>query len=104
MWRTFRTTALGAFTGVVLPARPLHGCAITLPGRAPHSPACARFPSNVIKTSKYSLLSFLPKCLFEQFRRVANVYFLAISLLQVGGGHTIGFVCTWVCGGGFGSS
>jgi hypothetical protein len=41
-----------------------------------------RYPSNVIKTYKYSALTFAPKCLFEQFRRVANIYFLVISLLQ----------------------
>jgi phospholipid-translocating ATPase len=32
--------------------------------------------SNSISTTKYNLLTFLPKSLFEQFRRVANVYFL----------------------------
>ena len=34
------------------------------------------FATNDIKTSKYSILSFLPKNMFEQFRRVANFYFL----------------------------
>lgn len=34
--------------------------------------------SNVIKTSKYTLLTFLPVNLFEQFRRFANIYFLVI--------------------------
>ena len=33
--------------------------------------------SNSIATTRYTLLSFLPKSLFEQFRRIANVYFLA---------------------------
>ncbi|TKW25431.1 hypothetical protein SEVIR_3G119200v4 [Setaria viridis] len=37
--------------------------------------------SNSISTTKYSLLTFLPKSLFEQFRRVANVYFLATACL-----------------------
>ena len=39
------------------------------------------FALNNIKTSKYTLLSFLPKNLFEQFRRVANLYFLGIVIL-----------------------
>lgn len=38
--------------------------------------------SNRIRTAKYSLVTFLPKNLFEQFRRVANCYFLFIVILQ----------------------
>ena len=34
-------------------------------------------------TSKYTLLSFLPRNLFEQFSRVANFYFLILLILQV---------------------
>ncbi|EEC13161.1 conserved hypothetical protein, partial [Ixodes scapularis] len=33
-------------------------------------------------TAKYNFISFLPKFLFEQFRRYANVFFLFIALLQ----------------------
>ena len=41
------------------------------------------FPNNIIQTTKYSILTFLPKNLFEQFSRIANFYFLIIvSLLQ----------------------
>ncbi|OQS01281.1 hypothetical protein ACHHYP_01364 [Achlya hypogyna] len=43
--------------------------------------AARRFPSNAIHTAKYTLLTFLPRNLFEQFRRVANIYFLIISVL-----------------------
>uniref|UniRef100_A0A8C4HCP1 Phospholipid-transporting ATPase n=1 Tax=Dicentrarchus labrax TaxID=13489 RepID=A0A8C4HCP1_DICLA len=35
-----------------------------------------------IKTTKYTVLSFLPKNLFEQFHRFANVYFVFIALLN----------------------
>lgn len=38
--------------------------------------------TNRIRTAKYSLVTFLPKNLFEQFRRVANCYFLFIVILQ----------------------
>ena len=41
------------------------------------------YPSNHVVTSKYRWWTFLPKSLFEQFRRVANVYFLLISILQL---------------------
>uniref|UniRef100_A0A8I3VZB3 Phospholipid-transporting ATPase n=1 Tax=Callithrix jacchus TaxID=9483 RepID=A0A8I3VZB3_CALJA len=37
---------------------------------------------NRLKTTKYTLLSFLPKNLFEQFHRLANVYFVLIALLN----------------------
>ena len=37
----------------------------------------------MISTTKYSLLTWLPISLLEQFRRVANVYFLAISILML---------------------
>lgn len=37
---------------------------------------------NNIRTTKYTFLSFLPKNLFEQFHRFANLYFLLIVLLN----------------------
>lgn len=36
---------------------------------------------NYISTTKYTLATFLPKSLFEQFRRVANFYFLVSGIL-----------------------
>uniref|UniRef100_A0A8C0QBA0 Phospholipid-transporting ATPase n=2 Tax=Canis lupus familiaris TaxID=9615 RepID=A0A8C0QBA0_CANLF len=41
-----------------------------------------RLADNRLKTTKYTLLSFLPKNLFEQFHRLANVYFVFIALLN----------------------
>ena len=41
-----------------------------------------KFASNHVTTAKYNIISFLPKFLFEQFRRYANVFFLIIGLLQ----------------------
>jgi phospholipid-transporting ATPase len=41
-----------------------------------------KYLSNGISTSKYSLLTWAPKSLIEQFKRVANIYFLAISILS----------------------
>jgi len=40
------------------------------------------FRGNLIKTSKYTILNFLPKNLFLQFTKYANVYFLAMVVLQ----------------------
>ena len=39
--------------------------------------------NNAIKTTKYSVWSFLPKNLFEQFHRFANIYFLGIVILNL---------------------
>ena len=41
------------------------------------------FQNNFIKTSKYTLLTFLPLNLFEQFQRAANFYFACLLILQV---------------------
>lgn len=40
------------------------------------------FSGNEIRTSKYTMLTFLPKNLFIQFHRVAYLYFLAIAALN----------------------
>ncbi|XP_031638673.1 probable phospholipid-transporting ATPase IM isoform X1 [Contarinia nasturtii] len=42
-----------------------------------------KYANNYIKTSKYSLLTFLPLNLLEQFQRIANFYFLCLLLLQL---------------------
>uniref|UniRef100_A0AAQ6A9D3 Phospholipid-transporting ATPase n=1 Tax=Amphiprion ocellaris TaxID=80972 RepID=A0AAQ6A9D3_AMPOC len=39
--------------------------------------------NNAIKTSKYNIFTFLPLNLFEQFRRLANAYFLFLFCLQL---------------------
>ncbi|CAD8196188.1 unnamed protein product [Paramecium octaurelia] len=40
------------------------------------------FPSNFIKTSRYNVVTFLPKSLLLQFTRYANIYFLCIAIIQ----------------------
>nr|XP_043625949.1 phospholipid-transporting ATPase 3-like [Erigeron canadensis] len=42
----------------------------------------AKFLGNAVSTTKYNLFTFFPKGLYEQFRRVANLYFLTISCLS----------------------
>jgi phospholipid-transporting ATPase len=41
-----------------------------------------QFAGNSIRTGKYSIITFLPRNLFEQFHRVAYIYFLAIAVLN----------------------
>ncbi|KAF6170451.1 hypothetical protein GIB67_036225 [Kingdonia uniflora] len=40
-----------------------------------------KYGGNYVRTTKYTLANFFPKSLFEQFRRVANVYFLITGCL-----------------------
>ncbi|XP_072958712.1 putative phospholipid-transporting ATPase 9 isoform X1 [Typha angustifolia] len=41
------------------------------------------YPWNYVSTTKYTLATFIPKSLFEQFRRVANFYFLITGCLAL---------------------
>lgn len=45
--------------------------------------ATVHLSNNRVVTSKYTILNFLPKNLFEQFRRLANFYFLCVAVIQV---------------------
>lgn len=42
-----------------------------------------KYMNNYVSTTKYNVLTFLPKALFEQFRRVANLYFLLAAALAL---------------------
>ncbi|KAJ2009185.1 phospholipid transporting ATPase [Coemansia thaxteri] len=55
---------------------PLPADALDAHGRPP------QYPPNQIRTAKYTILSFVPKNLLEQFRRAANIYFLFLLVLQ----------------------
>ncbi|KAG0365798.1 hypothetical protein BC939DRAFT_503323 [Gamsiella multidivaricata] len=48
------------------------------------------YGSNRINTAKYTALTFLPKNLFEQFRRVANMFFLFMAIIQLTPTFTVG--------------
>mmetsp|Transcript_3583 Transcript_3583/g.12643 ORF Transcript_3583/g.12643 Transcript_3583/m.12643 type:complete len:1084 (-) Transcript_3583:57-3308(-) len=48
-----------------------------------NSAAKKKLPDNKITTTKYSPLTFIPKNLYEQFRRMTNVYFLIIVIITL---------------------
>lgn len=41
-----------------------------------------KFVNNEISTSKYTVITFLPRNLFEQFHRLAYIYFLVLAVLN----------------------
>ncbi|CAI5448572.1 unnamed protein product [Caenorhabditis angaria] len=41
-----------------------------------------KYADNLIKTSKYNAITFVPRNLTEQFTRIANAYFLILMILQ----------------------
>eukprot|EP00520_Triparma_pacifica_P017154 CAMPEP_0118656624 /NCGR_PEP_ID=MMETSP0785-20121206/13584_1 /TAXON_ID=91992 /ORGANISM="Bolidomonas pacifica, Strain CCMP 1866" /LENGTH=1232 /DNA_ID=CAMNT_0006549487 /DNA_START=137 /DNA_END=3832 /DNA_ORIENTATION=+ len=49
---------------------------------------CKTFTDNSISTGKYTIITFWAKSLFEQFARLANIYFLVISLMMMVGTYT----------------
>ena len=42
-----------------------------------------RYPPNYISTTRYNVITFLPKNLWEQFHRVANIFFVVTMILSV---------------------
>lgn len=42
-----------------------------------------KFLHNSVTTGKYSVLSFLPRFLYEEFSKYANLFFLFVSCIQV---------------------
>eukprot|EP00760_Papus_ankaliazontas_P025613 PhM_4_TR2816/c0_g1_i1/m.94162/K14802/DRS2, ATP8A; phospholipid-transporting ATPase len=49
----------------------------------PEANAPYNYPSNFISTSKYTLLTFVPLNLYEQFRKVSNFYFLINMIIAL---------------------
>ena len=59
-----------------------------------HSVHPGGYPSNIIITSRYTVLNFVPKNVWEQLHKAANAYFLLISLIMCLGNMTRLFVGT----------
>lgn len=49
---------------------------------APEENAALGYCSNTVVTSRFTLYNFLPKLLFYEFSKLANAYFLVISIMQ----------------------
>ncbi|XP_008060748.1 probable phospholipid-transporting ATPase VD [Carlito syrichta] len=66
--------------------RPAGRHRVVVPHLWPFKDEYEKFPgayvNNRIRTTKYTLLNFVPRNLFEQFHRVANLYFLFLVVLN----------------------
>ncbi|XP_078052193.1 phospholipid-transporting ATPase IF, partial [Augochlora pura] len=56
---------------------------------ANNEPTETIYPKNRILSNKYTIWNFLPKNLFEQFRRIANFYFLVMVLISTTSGSSV---------------
>lgn len=63
------------------PPPPAPGTFRSIPLGSPPPPFC----DNSITTSKYTRFTFLPISLFQQFRRLGNMYFLVIGIIMAAG-------------------
>ena len=52
--------------------------------------------SNKIATAKYNTFTVLPRFLYEQFSKSANLFFLFITTLQVGAGEALIVQGGWI--------
>lgn len=68
---------------VLSPAYPMH-VRVTKDGKKKR----VRYPDNSVSTAKYNVFTFLPRALFEQFRRLANIYFLVVTVLMLIGTYS----------------
>lgn len=55
-----------------------------------------RFPSNKINNTKYNILNFIPKVLYNEFKFFFNLFFLLIALSQFIEPLRVGFLFTYV--------
>ena len=55
-----------------------------------------RFAPNVVRNQKYSVVTFLPYVLYEQFKFFFNLYFLLVALSQFVPALKIGFLATYI--------
>lgn len=76
---------LNQINSFMTPKQPQERCISIFPQNETIQP---NYPKNVIVTSRYTLVNFFPKSLFEQFRRLANVYFLVIGVIAAVGANS----------------
>ncbi|ESO86900.1 hypothetical protein LOTGIDRAFT_175971, partial [Lottia gigantea] len=54
-----------------------------------------KYTKNVVRNQKYSVITFIPKVLFEQFKFFLNLYFLVMATSQFIPAIRIGYLYTY---------
>ncbi|KAK5094925.1 putative aminophospholipid-translocase [Exophiala xenobiotica] len=55
-----------------------------------------KYPANIVSNAKYTLWSFLPLTLYNEFRFFLNIYFLLVALSQIIPYLRIGYMSTYI--------
>jgi len=55
-----------------------------------------KYPTNIVSNAKYTLWSFLPLTLYNEFRFFLNIYFLLVALSQIIPYLRIGYMSTYI--------
>ncbi|KAG8733388.1 putative aminophospholipid-translocase [Ceratobasidium sp. 423] len=56
----------------------------------------SKFPPNVVRNQKYTVITFLPLVIYAQFKFFFNLYFLLVALSQFVPALKIGFIATYI--------
>ncbi|CAE6411960.1 unnamed protein product [Rhizoctonia solani] len=67
----------------------------TIPFR-PAQSLRSKFPPNVVRNQKYTVITFLPLVIYAQFKFFFNLYFLLVALSQFVPALKIGFIATYI--------
>ncbi|CDO76204.1 hypothetical protein BN946_scf184819.g4 [Trametes cinnabarina] len=86
-----RTDTAATNTSTIASSAPIPGvrrniyvnCTLPLDEVDSNGEPIMRYVRNKVRTTKYTVVTFIPKNLYEQFRRAANIYFLALVVVQV---------------------
>lgn len=82
---------------IIRPPKVYHSRTIELDmGRVHISTSEKQLPENIVKNTKYTIFSFLPVVLFEQFKFFFNLYFLVVAISQFIPVLQVGYLFTYV--------
>ncbi|CAE6365942.1 unnamed protein product [Rhizoctonia solani] len=59
-------------------------------------PLRSKYPPNVVRNQKYTVVTFLPLVIYAQFKFFFNLYFLLVALSQFVPALKIGFIATYI--------